>query len=127
MPPRKKTATTAASKNGSAPTTVSPLAKTDTPKAEAKTADGDGIEKVGVDVPADGNVHEIEITSAKATAPKASKPSAASLARRKRELIDELRSEHTAVARATEIHKILRTEFAGVPILSHQELSRLGD
>lgn len=61
------------------------------------------------------------------TTPKKAKPSAASQARRKRALIDELRSEHTSASRSAAIHKIIDTELANVPILSHQELSRLAD
>lgn len=66
-------------------------------------------------------------TKKTADTPKAAKPSAASLARRKHALIDELRDENTPLTRQLEIRAELDGALADVPNLSHQELSRLGD
>ncbi len=54
-------------------------------------------------------------------------PTAGSLARRKRALIDELKSADTSRERQLEVHAIVEGELADVPILSYAEISRLGD
>lgn len=56
---------------------------------------------------------------------KAAKPTAGSLARKKRALIDELKSEYVSAERGAEIRNLLDGDLADVPILSQAELNRL--
>ena len=76
-------------------------------------------ENVVADVPADVSVVD--------EPPKKAKLTYGSRCRYKHALIHELKSERVSAPRQSEIRHILKSELADIPILSHAEISRLGD
>lgn len=68
-----------------------------------------------------------EPAKAEAPAPKKQGPTQGSLIRKKRDLLCDLRDEHTPLGRQLEIRAELDGPLADVPNLSVQEISRLAD